>query len=47
MTDIGQRLNTIIKENGAESWAVSTSQWNTGTDRGLGRRIVNHVGSPN
>ncbi|MEM8548472.1 MAG: molybdopterin-dependent oxidoreductase, partial [Pseudomonadota bacterium] len=26
---------------------VSTSQWNTGTDHGMGRRLMNHVGSPN
>lgn len=47
MSDIGQRLKTIIKEHGPEAWAVSTSQWNTGTDHGLGRRLMNHVGSPN
>ena len=45
--DIGARLKTIIAEHGPEAWAVSTSQWNTGTDHGLGRRIMNHVGSPN
>ena len=47
MTDIGTRLKKIIAEHGPEAWAVSTSQWNTGTDHGLGRRIMNHVGSPN
>lgn len=47
MSDIGQRLNKIIEEHGPEAWAVSTSQWNTATDHGLGRRIMNHVGSPN
>lgn len=47
MQDIGQRLNKIIDEHGPEAWAVSTSQWNTGTDHGLGRRLMNHVGSPN
>ena len=47
MADIGQRLNTIVEEHGPEAWAVATSQWNTGTDHGLGRRIMNHVGSPN
>ncbi|MGI9355671.1 MAG: molybdopterin-containing oxidoreductase family protein [Rhizobiaceae bacterium] len=46
-TDIGQRLKAIIAEHGPEAWAVSTSQWNTATDHGLGRRIMNHVGSPN
>lgn len=47
MTDIGQRLNKIVDEYGPEAWAVSTSQWNTATDHGLGRRIMNHVGTPN
>lgn len=47
MADIGQRLKAIIAEHGPEAWAVSTSQWNTATDHGLGRRIMNHVGSPN
>jgi len=47
MSDIGARLKTIIAEHGPEAWAVSTSQWNTGTDHGLGRRLMNHVGSPN
>ena len=47
MTDIAARLKDVIAKHGAESWAVSTSQWNTGTDHGLGRRLMNHVGSPN
>lgn len=47
MHDIGERLTAIINEHGPEAWAVATSQWNTGTDHGLGRRIMNHVGSPN
>ena len=47
MSDIGERLKAIIAEHGPEAWAVSTSQWNTATDHGLGRRIMNHVGSPN
>ncbi|MEQ9141178.1 molybdopterin-containing oxidoreductase family protein [Algiphilus sp.] len=47
MEDIGTRLSAIIEEHGPEAWAVSTSQWNSGTDHGLGRRIMNHVGSPN
>ena len=45
--DIGSRLQAIIAEHGPEAWAVSTSQWNTGTDHGLGRRVMNHIGSPN
>ncbi len=47
ITDIGERLKTIIEKHGPEAWTVSTSQWNTATDHGLGRRIMNHVGSPN
>ncbi|WP_420428193.1 molybdopterin-containing oxidoreductase family protein [Algiphilus sp.] len=47
MEDIGARLSAVIEEHGPEAWAVSTSQWNSGTDHGLGRRIMNHVGSPN
>lgn len=47
MADIGQRLSAIIDQHGPEAWAVSTSQWNTSTDHGLGRRLMNHVGSPN
>lgn len=47
MADIGQRLKKIIADHGPEAWAVSTSQWNTATDQGLGRRLMNHVGSPN
>ncbi|MEM8490079.1 MAG: molybdopterin-dependent oxidoreductase [Pseudomonadota bacterium] len=47
MGDIGARLQSIIKEHGPEAWAVSTSQWNTATDHGLGRRLMNHIGSPN
>ena len=47
MSDIGARLSAIIAKQGPEAWAVSTSQWNTCTDHGLGRRLMNHVGSPN
>jgi len=47
MSDIGSRLKKVIADHGPEAWAVSTSQWNTSTDHGLGRRIMNHVGSPN
>ena len=47
MQDIGARLRRIIDEHGPEAWAVSTSQWNTATDHGLGRRLLNHIGSPN
>ena len=47
LSDIGTRLKAVIERHGPEAWAVSTSQWNTGTDHGLGRRIMNHIGSPN
>ena len=47
MKDIGARLSSVIDDYGPESWAVSTSQWNTATDYGLGRRVMNQVGSPN
>lgn len=45
--DIGARLKAIIAEHGPEAWAVSSSQWNTATDHGLDRRVMNHIGSPN
>lgn len=47
IADIGTRLKAVIAKHGPEAWAVSTSQWNTATDHGLGRRIMNHIGSPN
>ncbi|MEO1229055.1 MAG: molybdopterin-dependent oxidoreductase [Myxococcota bacterium] len=47
MADIGVRLKGIIEKYGPEAWAVSTSQWNTGTDCGLSRRLMNHIGTPN
>ena len=45
--DIGTRLKKVIAEHGPEAWAVSSSQWNTATDHGLDRRVMNHIGSPN
>jgi anaerobic selenocysteine-containing dehydrogenase len=47
MADISSRLQAVVDRYGPEAWAVSTSQWNTSTDHGLGRRVMNHVGSPN
>ncbi|MEM1140185.1 MAG: molybdopterin-dependent oxidoreductase, partial [Pseudomonadota bacterium] len=44
---IGDVATLVMDEYGPEAWAVSTSQWNTATDTGLGRRLMNHVGSPN
>ncbi|MDJ0847809.1 MAG: molybdopterin-dependent oxidoreductase [Myxococcota bacterium] len=47
MGEIGERLRGVVDRHGPEAWAVSTSQWNTSTDYGLGRRVMNLVGSPN
>jgi anaerobic selenocysteine-containing dehydrogenase len=47
MGDIAQRLQRVVKEHGPEALAVSTSQWNTQTDNGMGRRFMNLLGSPN
>lgn len=47
IADISSRLKKVIADHGPEAWAVSTSQWNTATDHGLGRRLMNHVGTPN
>jgi anaerobic selenocysteine-containing dehydrogenase len=47
MSEISERLRRIVDAHGPEAWAVSTSQWNTSTDHGMGRRLMNLVGSPN
>jgi len=47
MSDIGSRLKKVIADHGPEAWAVSTSQWNTSVDNGMGRRFMNLLGSPN
>ncbi len=47
LDDIAARLSTIIAKHGPESFAVSTSQWNTQTDNGAARRFMNLLGSPN
>lgn len=47
MGDIAERLQAIVAQHGPEALAVSTSQWNTQTDNGLGRRFLNLLGSPN
>ncbi|MFG6589294.1 molybdopterin-dependent oxidoreductase [Sulfitobacter sp. MOLA879] len=47
MDDIASRLKAIVARHGPEALAVSTSQWNTQTDNGAGRRFMNHLGSPN
>ena len=45
--DIGARLKKIMADHGPEAFAVSLSAWNLGTDHGLARRLMNHLGSPN
>ncbi len=47
MNDIARRLRSIIEQHGPESWAVSESPWNTCTDSGLARRMMNYLGTPN
>lgn len=47
MDDIAARLKVIVDRYGAEALVVSTSQWNTQTDNGAGRRFMNLLGSPN
>lgn len=47
IAEIAERLGDTIDRHGPESWAVSTSGWNTQTAHGLDRRLMNLVGSPN
>lgn len=47
MSDIATRLQAVIDEYGPESFSVSTSNWNTSTENGMGRRVMNLLGSPN
>lgn len=47
MDDIAERLKAIIDHYGPEALAVSTSQWNTQTESGAGRRFMNLLGTPN
>ncbi len=47
MDEIAERLSTIVTEHGPESFAVSTSGWNTQTTHGFDRRFMNLLGSPN
>ncbi len=47
MAEIAARLSEVVSRYGAEAFAVSTSQWNTSTDSGAGRRFMNALGSPN
>ncbi|MEV6657274.1 molybdopterin-containing oxidoreductase family protein [Nocardia fluminea] len=47
MGEIAQRLSTVIDRHGPEAFAVSTSNWNTSVENGMGRRVMNLLGSPN
>ena len=47
MDEIAEKLKGIVAEYGPESWATSTSGWNTQVTYGLDRRLMNLVGSPN
>jgi len=47
MGDIASRLKVIVDEHGPEALAVSTSEWNSSTDNGSGRRFMNLLGTPN
>ncbi len=47
MDDIALKLRAVIDEHGPEAFAVSTSNWNTSVESGMGRRVMNLLGSPN
>jgi len=47
MDDIAARLAGVIERHGPEGFAVATSQWNTSTESGAGRRFMNLLGAPN
>ncbi len=47
LDEIAERLTAIVDEHGPEALAVATSFWNTGNEHGLGRRFMNHLGTPN
>ncbi|MEM7218662.1 MAG: molybdopterin-dependent oxidoreductase [Pseudomonadota bacterium] len=47
MDEIAERLSGIVDRHGPESFAVSTSGWNTQTTHALDRRFMNLLGSPN
>ncbi|MDP5070903.1 MAG: molybdopterin-dependent oxidoreductase [Congregibacter sp.] len=47
MDEIAARLKEIVDRYGAESFAVSTSGWNTQTTHSMDRRFMNALGSPN
>lgn len=47
MDEIAGRLKKIVNQYGPESFAVSTSGWNTQVTYGADRRFMNLLGSPN
>lgn len=47
LDEIAERLATIVAAHGPEALAVSTSNWNTAVENGMGRRFMNVLGSPN
>ena len=47
MDEIAERLKKIVDQYGPESFAVSTSGWNTQVTYGADRRFMNLLGSPN
>ncbi len=47
LDDIAGRLAGVIERHGPEAFAVSTSNWNTSVECGMGRRVMNLLGSPN
>lgn len=47
MDEIAERLKSIVDQHGPESFAVSTSGWNTQTTHSMDRRFMNALGSPN
>ncbi|MGY3555495.1 molybdopterin-containing oxidoreductase family protein [Williamsia sp. R60] len=47
MGEIAERLTRVIDCHGPEAFAVSTSNWNTSVENGIGRRVMNLLGSPN
>lgn len=47
MDEIAERLAKVVEQYGPESFAVSTSGWNTQTTHSMDRRFMNLLGSPN
>lgn len=47
MDEIADRLGAVVARHGPEALAVSTSNWNTAVENGMGRRFMNLLGTPN